>query len=94
MNREQTVQMMKKQLDQWNHDIDALAAKADEYQDKGSQQFHETLKSLRIKQENAREQLERVSKANDAAFEDMRDGVEEGLKKVAESFKQAVDRYH
>jgi chromosome segregation ATPase len=94
MNREQTVATLKHTLDQWNSEIDALDRKVDSFADDRRKDAKQTIQQLRDQRDEARASLEKLTKANDNAFGDLRSGVEKAWDTLSKSIEGARQRYH
>jgi chromosome segregation ATPase len=94
MNREQTVATLKHKLDQWNSDIDTLDRKVESFADDRRKEAKQTMQQLREQRDAARASLERLTKANDDAFGDLRTGVEKAWDTLSKSIEGARQRYH
>ena len=94
MNREQTVEAMKKKLDQWNDDLNRLEALSEKIAAEKKTDYQVTVANLRKKRSQARDQLERLRQTTGDAFNDMRQGMDQAWQAVGESFREARQRYH
>jgi len=69
--RDAYVEKLKAQLDEWNTDIDKLAAKAAHAEVNAKIEYQNQLDDLRAKRDDVRDKLLAVQQAGDGAWEDL-----------------------
>ena len=80
-------------LDQWQAEIDKLAAKADEAKADAKLKYLRQVEELRAMQDKARDQLEDLSNAQDAAWKDLKSGIESAWNELGKAVKSASERF-
>ncbi len=94
MDRQQTVDAMKKKLDQWNTDIDALEHKASRVNEEKREEFRAMVADLKAKKARAAAEVERLKDATGDSFHDISRGLDRAWETLAASFKDARQRYN
>lgn len=84
---------MKAQLDVWSAEIDRLKAQAAKMEADAEIKAQRELDDLRAKRDAAAEKLERLERAGDDAWEDLKSGVEGAWDSLASSVKSASARF-
>jgi len=92
-NRDAYVQKMKAKLDEWNADIDKLAAKAEAAEADAKITYNVQVENLRAKHAEAEQKLERLGAASEGAWEDMRTGIESAWESIGNATKDAFSRF-
>lgn len=85
--KDEYVRKMQIKLEEWNVEIDKLAAKADGIKADVKVEYKEQMESLKAKQAVARKKIAELQKAGDSAWEDLKAGSE----RAWEALRQAVD---
>lgn len=93
MTRDEYVKKLQAKLEEWNADIDRLAAKADEVKAELRHEYAEQLETLKAKQAVARQKFEELQKCGGCAWEDLKAGIELAWKAVAEAIDSAKSRF-
>jgi len=91
--KDEFVRKMHAKLDQWNADIDALSAKADQTEASARAEYHKQLDVLRSKRDQARGKLSEVESASEGAWQDLKAGVELAWESVSEAVRSASARF-
>jgi uncharacterized coiled-coil DUF342 family protein len=91
--KEDFVRKMHAKLDQWNAEIDALTAKADQAGAEARTEYHKQLDALRGKRDHARSKLNELESASEGAWQDLRAGVELAWESVSEAVRSATSRF-
>jgi uncharacterized coiled-coil DUF342 family protein len=91
--RDDYVRKMHSKLDEWNADIDRLAAKAGEIKAEARAEYDKQIQDLRSKRADAKKKLEDAEKAGEDAWEDLKGGLELAWKAVGEAFDSAKSRF-
>ncbi|SDI89197.1 hypothetical protein [Lutimaribacter saemankumensis] len=91
--RDAYIQKAKAQLDQWNAEIDKLEARAREASADGELAYRETLHDLRGKRDALEQRIEDTHKSGEAAWSDMRAGMDAAWKNLSEALEKAQSRF-
>ena len=92
-NREELIQKMKAQLDQWGIEIDALSAQAEAAQEEAKLKFQVQIEALKQQREEARQQLHALQASSEDAWDTLRDGMESAWESVTKAIKDAMSRF-
>ena len=91
--RDAYVGKLKAQLDEWNTDIDKLAAKAAQAEAKAKIEYQNQLDDLRAKRDDVRDKLLAVQQAGEGAWEDLKEGLENSWEILKMSFNKAKTEF-
>lgn len=91
--RDEYVNKMKTQLDQWNAEIGRWEAKAKEAQAGMQAEAQKQLDALRAQREEALEQMRKVQAASADAWMDMVRGTDAAWKAMADAFNNARSHF-
>ncbi|HVB48248.1 MAG TPA: hypothetical protein VNF69_07640 [Burkholderiales bacterium] len=91
MNRDEYVEKMKTQLDQWNAEVAKWEAKVSQTDMKAQQE--ERLEALRSRRDEAMYTLHQLQVASGVAWMDMMKGVDAAWKSMAEAFGKARSHF-
>ena len=91
--RDAYVQKLKAQLDEWNADIDKLAAKAAHAEAKAKIEYQDQLDALRAKRDDVRKKLSAIQQAGEGAWEDLKEGLENSWEVLKMSFNKAKTEF-
>ena len=86
-------QKLKARLDQWRADIDRLEAKAAEARADARLKYQSEVRDLRAMQDEAREKLKQLSKAQGEAWRDLQSGFETAWDALGQAVRRATDRF-
>jgi len=89
MDRDESVEKLKKLLDDWNARIAEWEQGMNEAQVNMKSRYQEQLDSLRQQREEAMKKLSQIQGSSEAAWGDMSKGFEEAWKGLAEGFENA-----
>ena len=92
-NRDEYIEKLQAKLQEWNAEIDALAAKAGEVAGSIKNDYYEQIESLREKQIAARKKIEELHLSGENAWEDMKSGIELALTAMGEAIDSARSRF-
>lgn len=92
-DREDFVERLKAQLDDWNAQIRKMEAEARKSAAGAGVQYEEHLKRMRAQRDQAQRKLTELQKAGDAAWDDMRKGAEDMWATMEESFRKAMSHF-
>jgi predicted chitinase len=91
--RDAYVGKLKAQLDEWNTDIDKLAAKAAQAEAKAKIEYQNQLDDLRAKRDDVRDKLLAMQQAGEGAWEDLKEGLENSWEILKMSFNKAKTEF-
>lgn len=92
-HREEYIQKLQQKLDEWNADIEALAAKARATTTNIRNESNEQIESLKARQEEARHKIEELRHAGEGAWEDLKSGAELAWSAMAEAIDSVRSRF-
>lgn len=87
--RDAYVQKLKAKLDEWNAEIDLLAAKADQAEADAKIAYQERLEDLRAKRADVEGKINDLQQAGEGAWEDLKQGLENSWDILKTSFSRA-----
>jgi len=87
--RDAYVEKLKAQLDEWNADIDKLAAKANQAEAETKIEYQNQLDDLRTKRDDVRDKLSAIQQAGEGAREDLKEGLENSWEILKMTFNKA-----
>ncbi len=93
MKRDEYVEKLKKQLDQWNDEISYLENRAEQMQADAKDDYDQHIKDLRQQSREAQAKLHEIQKAHIHAWDDLRAGAEQIWHAMEESFKRTSSRF-
>ena len=91
--RDEYVRKMQAKLDEWNAEIDTLAAKANEAAADVRSEYHEQIEHLKAKQVVARHRIEELQQAGEGAWGDLKSGVELAWNAMGDAIDSARSRF-
>jgi lipid II:glycine glycyltransferase (peptidoglycan interpeptide bridge formation enzyme) len=93
INREEYVQKLKTQLDQWNAEAAKWEAKAKTAQATMKQEYEKQLGTLNSRRDEALYQLKLLQGASNDAWQDMMRGADQAWKNMHEAFNRARSHF-
>lgn len=87
--REEYLQKLKSQLDQWNADIKVLEAKAEEAQAQAAAEYHKQLDSLRSMRDDATKRYAEIQDATTDAWHEIMKATDRAWDAWIDAFTQA-----
>jgi chromosome segregation ATPase len=84
---------IEQRLNELEQNIAALSAKAAHAAETGKSELKKALSDLRVKQAEARAQLERLKASGGNAWEEIKAGVNEAVQDVQSAYDRAVSRF-
>ncbi len=93
INRDEYVQKLKGQLDQWNIESKKWEAKAQTAQTGMKAEYEKQLNSLNSRRDEAMYQLKLLQGASAGAWEDMMKGADQAWKNMHEAFNKARSHF-
>ncbi|NIO40560.1 MAG: hypothetical protein GTO41_10475 [Burkholderiales bacterium] len=94
MKRDETVEQMKKQLDEWNTQISEWEKRMNDAQANMKERYQAQLEMMRRHHEDGVNKLKQIQQSSEAAWSDMSKGFEEAWKHVVEGFDRAWSEFH
>jgi hypothetical protein len=92
-NREEYVRIMQAKLEEWNADIDVLAAKAEGVKEDLKHEYTEQIEALKVKQTEAKQKIEELQLTGEVAWEDIKAGAELAWGAISEAIDSAKSRF-
>jgi multidrug resistance efflux pump len=92
--RDEYVEKLKAQLDQWNTEVAKWEAKAQKAQAGARVEYEKQLKEVRRQRDQALEQMKRVQAATGDAWVDLVRGADEAWAKMRESLEKARSHFN
>jgi len=93
MNREEYVQKLKTQLDEWNAEAKKWELKAQEAQSHVKAEYEKQLAQLNSQREQALYQMKLLQNASQDAWQDMMKGADQAWKSMQEAFDRARSHF-
>ncbi len=93
MTRDEYVQKLKTQLDQWNSQITKWEEKTKSAQTKMKADYENQLKIFRSRRDEAMTQLRQVQAASGEAWTEMMRGADEAWARLSEAFSKARSHF-
>jgi len=93
INRDEYVQKLKSQLDQWNAEAKKWEAKAQEAQSGMKAEYEKQLNLLNSRRDEAMYQMKLLQGASAGAWEDMMKGADQAWKNMHEAFSKAKSHF-
>ena len=91
--RDAYVEKMKAKLDEWNAEIDKLAARADQADAQAKIAYRKQLNELRTKRRDLEEKIGAVQQAGEGAWEDLKQGLENSWEILKASVSKAKSEF-
>jgi multidrug resistance efflux pump len=92
--RDEYVEKLKAQLDQWNTEVAKWEAKAQKAQAGARVEYEKQLKELRRQRDQALEQMKRVQAATGDAWVDLVRGADEAWAKMREALEKSRSHFN
>ncbi len=87
------VQKIHAKIDEWNADIDKLMAKADQVEADSKIEYERQIEFIKAKRDDMTKKLAELNKSGEAAWEDMKAGVDLAWDAFSEAVKSATSRF-
>jgi chromosome segregation ATPase len=91
--RDAYLQKLKAKLDEWNAEIDLLAAKADQAEADAKIGYQQRLADLRAKRAEMEAKINDLQQAGEGAWEDLKQGLDNSWQILKTSFKRAKSEF-
>jgi lipid II:glycine glycyltransferase (peptidoglycan interpeptide bridge formation enzyme) len=89
VNREEYLEKLKQQLDQWNTELAKWETKTREAQSGMRTEYEKQLTAYRSKRDQAIEELSKVQSASGEAWRELARGADEAWARMSEAFEKA-----
>jgi predicted nucleic acid-binding Zn-ribbon protein len=89
MDRQDYVNKIKEQLDNWNTQIDRMQEEARKAGDDAQRHYQEQLKEMRQRRDEAEEKMREARGASEKAWDDLSKSYVQAWHNIAEGFKNA-----
>jgi lipid II:glycine glycyltransferase (peptidoglycan interpeptide bridge formation enzyme) len=93
VNRDEYIEKLKAQLDQWNAETAKWEAQARSAQTGARTEFEKQLAAIREQRDQAIEQLRKVQAASGDAWMELARGADEAWAKMSEAFEKAHSQF-
>lgn len=91
--KETYVEMLKAKRDEWNAEIDALAARAEHAQAELAMRYRQKIEELQAKIKDAEERIDAANDAGEAAWKEMKQDMRSSFQTWKESFANAKTEF-
>jgi len=81
------------QLEEWNAQIALFRARADMAKSETMIEYYKTIEALQHRQDEARAKLDKLKKAGDESWEDLKTGTEKAWAEVKTAFHDAASKF-
>lgn len=92
-NREQFIQKMKAQLDQWSIEIDKLTVRTETAQAEAKRTYQAQLDVLKRQREAAKLKLHELQSSSEDAWESVRESMDLTWESITKSIKDAMSHF-
>lgn len=92
-NREEFIQKMKAQLDQWSIEIDRLSARAEAAQAEAKLKYRAQIEAIKQQREAAKLKLHELQASSEDAWDSVRESMESGWESITKAIKDAMSRF-
>lgn len=92
-NRQELIQKMKAQLDQWGTEIDKLSARAEAAQTEVKLKYQAQVEALKQQREAAKLKLHELQSSSEDAWDSVREGMESAWESITKAIKDAMSRF-
>ncbi|QTP60598.1 hypothetical protein HNO53_18900 [Billgrantia antri] len=87
--RDEFVEQMKARLDEWNAEIEALAARARRAGAEAQTRYHDDIERLRRRRDETRRRLEELQYASEAAWDSLQQGLDDAWELMRKALRDA-----
>lgn len=94
MTREQYVEQMKKQIDEWNAKLGTWEAEVQKVQSNVKAQYETKIKALEHQRDEAVKRLNETREASQSAWMEVSKGAESAWDTMQSSFQKAWEEFH
>ena len=92
-SRDEYIRKMQAKLEEWNAEVDTLAAKAGKVSEDVRNEYNEQIESLKAKQAAARQKIEELQHSGESAWGDLKSGIELAWTAMGEAIDSARSRF-
>jgi lipid II:glycine glycyltransferase (peptidoglycan interpeptide bridge formation enzyme) len=93
INRDEYVEKLKQQLDQWNAEVSQWESKAKLAQESMRAEYEKQLAAYRSKRDHALEQLSKVQSATGEAWKEFARAADDAWARMSEAFEKAGSHF-
>jgi len=93
MDRQDYVDKIKEQLDNWNAQIDRMQEEAKKASADAQRHYDEQLKQMRQRRDEAEEKMREARSASEKAWDDLSKSYIQAWQNIAEGFRNASGRF-
>ncbi len=90
--RDEFIEQMKARLDEWNAEIDALAARARQAGAETQTRYHDDIERLKRRRDETRRRLEELQFASEAAWDSLQQGLDDAWELMRKALRDARRR--
>ncbi|MGR4070043.1 hypothetical protein OCT51_19255 [Halomonas sp. LR3S48] len=87
--RDEFIEQMKARLDEWNTEIEALAARARKAGAEAQTRYQDDIERLRRRRDETRRRLEELQYASEAAWDSLRQGLDDAWELMRKALRDA-----
>jgi predicted nucleic acid-binding Zn-ribbon protein len=92
-SRQEYVEQLHKQLDEWNRKLDDLEKKMNNMKIKDRSMFRDEIDYLRKKKDSIEESIGKIVNAESGAFDEMKKGVESAWNELSNAFVKSMSKF-
>ncbi|WP_025916501.1 hypothetical protein [Herminiimonas sp. CN] len=92
-NRQEFIQKMKAQLDQWSIEIDKLSVRAEAAQEEAKLKYQAQIDALKQQREAAKLKLHELQSSSEDAWDSVREGMESAWESMTKAIKDAISHF-
>lgn len=87
--RDEFVEQMKARLDEWNAEIEALAARARQASVEAQARYHDDIERLKRRRDETQRRLEELQYASEAAWDALQQGLDDAWELMRKALRDA-----
>ena len=91
--REAYVQKLHAKIDEWNADIDKLKAKANQVEADSRIEYQQQIDVLMKKRREIEQKVSQISRSGEAAWDDLKSGIDLAWEAMNEAVRSATSRF-
>jgi chromosome segregation ATPase len=92
-SRDEYIRKMQAKLEEWNAEVDILAAKAGKASSDVKNEYNEQIESLKANQAGARQKIEELRHSGESAWGDLKSGIDLAWTAMGEAIDSARSRF-
>ncbi|MCF8051699.1 MAG: coiled coil domain-containing protein [Desulfobacterales bacterium] len=86
-------QKIEAQIDEWKAEMDKLNARAKKLDAEGRIEAESRIQDLKARQEAARAKLDELRRAGDAAWKDVKEGLDRAVSELGDAVRDAASKF-